>query len=356
MQAPMTKCWLGPLACALVATLGTGCSEVQYRSATTHDEVVDITEKQVASGQHVKLKQEGRLLSVDAAQLCDLVEDKEIERSSVRKSDENVWVETLLMGLSTAPLTTGAVVLHDSQYVHDSDIHGRLYNSTGQSGAQAAGVASLVLGAGMLVGGMISLIRRASPDVTTTTLRETGDVLVPNQPCHGALKNGSFAVVGLLDNGQQVALGQTNAHGRLTVDLARHVAPRFFDPVNPPLAMQVQVGTELHGLIDLEPVAAHHQRRLVKAWSSVDREGCDLERTQAACATVQSFLNVFPHGAEASLARALMANIGQPRADKAKLGGGKPARVATSACEHQCQVKCAQNATCAQSCAMEQCR
>lgn len=340
------------MSAVLCATVGcaTGCADIDYHPATSHDEVGEITEKQVLSGQRVTLEQEGRLLRVHVKRSCDIVEDKEINTASVRKTDENVILEGVLMGLATAPITTGAVFLYDSQFVYDSDKNERLYNSTGQDSAQALSILSLVAGTGMLVGSMVSLIRRTKPKVDESTHHEDGEVLIANRRCTGNLQHGVVNVQGMLDTGQQVNLGPTNQQGELTVDMSRVVPASYFNPINPPLGMQVQIGSDSYGLVDLAPVAAHHDKRRESAWANIDTERCDLERTQEACASLNAFLSAFPNGRHDAEARALVSKIGQPRQPPVPPGG---ATIATSECAQACQVKCEQNAACVATCEKE---
>lgn len=338
-------------ATVLCATASAGCADIDYRPATSHDEVGEITEKQVLSGQHVTLDQRGRLLRVRVKRSCDIVEDKEIITESVRKSDENVILEGVLMGLATAPITTGALFLYDSQFVYDSDPNERLYNSTGQDSAQALSILSIVAGTGMLVGSMVSLIRKTKPEVSESTRHEDGEVLVANRRCTGNLKSGVVSVQGVLDTGQQLGLGQTNERGELTVDLSRVIAPTYFNPVNPPLGMQVQIGSDSYGLVDLAPVAAHHDKRREAAWEKAGAERCELERTQAACSGVQTFINTLPGGLHDAEARALISKIGQPQTPPPAPAGG--ATIATSECAEACLTKCVQDAACVAACEKE---
>jgi hypothetical protein len=333
-----------------LAFVAAGCADIDYRPATSHDEVVDITEKQILGDQRVRMKQEGRLLKLAVHRRCDLVEDKEMVRVSVKESEENVWLEALLMGLATAPLTTGAVVLADAPDVYDNDVHGRLYNKNGDGGAIAAGVLSLVLGTGMMAGGMVSIILRKMPDIDEgSPYHETGALLERDQPCDGPLRNAKVQVHGLLDNGQQVVLGNTNQRGELTVDLVRQVPASHFVSANPPLSLQVKVGDDLFGLVDLEPVAEHHQLRREKAWANAGGASCDEERTAAACAGVQAFLAQFRNGPHSIEARSLVANIGKPPPKEAKL-------IAGSTCEQKCIAKCENNRVCATQCIQKVCR
>ncbi len=351
MRAPRTRRTASFLA---LVSLATGCAEIDYRPATVENEVIEITEKEAYRGPRIKMKQQGRLLHVNTSRVCDMIEDKEVERTTIRETDENVWVESLLMGLATAPLTTGAVLLADADNVHPSDVNGRLYNSTGQSGAIALGVFSLVVGSGLLGGSMASIIRRKMPDTDSTTVHEDGAVVAPAQPCTSP--STAFNIQGVLDNGAQVNLGTTSNAGELTVDLARVVPASHFATINPPLSMQLKIGTEMFGIVDLEAVEAIHAERREKAWARAESGNCEAARTALACTGVQQFLSAFPNGKHATFARSLIANIGKPVAKP----GRKPRktrtkRVATS-CADQCLIKCERDARCAAGCVKEQCR
>lgn len=331
-----------PSVVAMVCAVSTvGCAEVRYKAATPHDEVVDIQQEEIAGARSVGIRQTGQLVDIDVNQLCDVVEKKEIERSQVRESDENLWVEAFVMGMATAPLTTGGYLLYDSQFVYENDSQGPRYNSSGPDSAVAGGIISLVVGTAMMAGGLASAIRRGTPDVDESTVFERGDTIATRKTCQRT--PGPVTVAGVLDNGTSVQLGATNNYGTLSVDLARFVAFNSYTSGNYPLSMQLQIGGELHGLIDLEPVLKQHLLKVDSAWLRAEPNRCANERTERACAAVRQFVAQFPQSQQAAEGNVLVASIGKEEPT------AKTVTIAGPSCVDDCG-QCGGDATCLETC------
>ena len=155
-----------------------------------------------------------------------------------------------------------------------------------------------------------------------------------------------------------MGLGSTNARGELNVDLSRNVNAKIFNVIDPPLSMQVRVGSDLYGLVDLEDVADYHTIRRDQAWDNVDATRCDVERTAEACQEVQSFLSAYGDGPLTREAHDLIEQMKQHQALKAQQAQNaqRAKQVATSTCQQQCVTRCESNQQCAAQCIQQRCR
>jgi hypothetical protein len=299
-----------------------GCKEVQYRAATTHDEVVAITTKTVPSGQNAEVKVDGTHVRVDVQRVCNLVEEKEVSRRRVSKPDESVFLEAMLMGLSSVPMTAGIIALADAPNVYDRDSNSRLYNPTGKSSATALGTVGVTLGLAMFVPATVAMIRKTKPKVEQSTVQVPGDTVQLGVACRDQ-NVGDIMVSGVFDTGTHATLGYAGQDGTLSVDLVSLLTPSMLGGANEPTTLTIRIGSQSYGLVDLSPALEVHAARRSKAWYQAEPERCDQERTEQACAGVRQFVATFPNSRQAAEGKVLLSNIGKVDA-KSPHGRGVP--------------------------------
>jgi hypothetical protein len=300
----------GVVLCALSPT---GCKEVQYKAATSHDEVVAIGAKTVPSGQDAGIDVDGTRLRIQVARLCNVVEDKEILRKHVRESDENVLIEGAVMGFATIPLAIGIGLLADAPRVYDKDPNQRLYNPTGKKSATTLGGIALGFGIAMFIPSTVSMVRRKLPKVEEETVHGDGDTVALGVPCHDQRTVGGMGVQGRLDNGRSLGLGTTGADGRLQVDLAGLLVPAELGGPDEPTTLEVSINGQSYATVDLGPALEVHATRRERHWQQANARRCDADRSEEACSEVRRFVQLYPKSVHVREANALLANIGKPR-------------------------------------------
>ena len=375
----MMRPWL-VIAVAASAASAMGCAEITYGDPEVRDTVVRREAAAVLPGADVRgeVVQAADGVRVSAAQRCELVERRQVERVTTRdKRNEDIGPELALFGLGSIPASFGVLYLADASSVHDADRNARLYNPVGPEGAAAAGVVLLILGAAIMAVPAIDTVRSIGSDVQTTTVVENGDVLRPDVPCRGApAPAAGRAVTGRLP-GRVFSLGSTDGEGRLTIPVERLAPPDVFRAGDVPPSMEIWVGERALGRVDLAPVARAQaeaaKRREESAWRSANPEGCRDAAGEDACADVRAFLDAFPDGEHAAEAKALLeraearerrgAQVAAPtdyaraaaqRASEAARAAALKAASAT--CRKECAASCKKDATCLEACVDEACR
>jgi hypothetical protein len=357
---------LRPLVLVGLAAATVGCDSIRLATAETHDTVISRRTDVVAgSGVRAEGRVEGSVLHLRTYGTCDMVEMNRIRRHEVREADEDLTEEGVVLGLATIPLTTGIVILADAHNVHPDDRHSRLYNPIGQEGAYIVG--SVLTGVGGLLAGaaLVQLFRvAAAGEEVDFEVEERGTTLKSNVTCSSGVGERAASVT-IMAGGTTVA--SLTSNGTLTVDLAtvvpRPVAEREFTGT-----VMVQGQTVLE--FDMAPVRAQllalEDQRDEEVWQQTDLKRCrtaPVDDTEA-CHSVEAYLEMFPEGAHAAEARALLSRrpggtqggvIASDPTDEATREAARRAAEATferarQACRQECTRSCAGKPDCLDRC------
>lgn len=321
-------------ALALTVLLTTGCGSVYYGPPEHADTLIG-TETRVVPGNTVAARASatGTALTVRAIRVCDHVEVQEYERVSTRQADEDLHAPLIALGIGTAPLASGAILLADAGAVYDNDRNSRLYNQGGPEGAIIGGVALLALSGLFIVPSVVNLVRYTGSQESTSVVERRGAVLEPGVRCAEEVPARGVDVVGRLAGGQRLHLGRTDDVGALQVDLSQRVSPAALAAAGG-RDLEILVRDQRIAMVDLDPVAAAHREQGLAgdetAWREARPDACRAARTPEACAGVARYLRRHPQGGHASEASLLLdlAGAGVPPPD-----AEPPAILAQPPCE-----------------------
>jgi hypothetical protein len=235
---------------------------------------------------------------------------EEVRIVEQREADEDLTEEFTVLGLATAPLATGIIMLADAPNVYEADRNGASYNPVGPEGAYIGGTVLTAVGGLMALIPIIELFRvAAAGEETETTTTRQGATISANVQCDSENRPIATSVV-LLVGSTHLSTPGTDHNGRLELDLARAIP---HDVAKTAVSVQVIVAGRVVGELDIEPIldAQEEISREDEAasWQQVDRNRCltaSMDDVQA-CDSVQAFLNRFPEGMHAPEARELLA-------------------------------------------------
>lgn len=369
-----------------------GCAEMSLGPRKLVDETVLSTHHKILPSQTVRasLEQSGTELRIKAAQTCDLVEVKEIERTYAKeRENEAIVPELVLFSLGTVPAGLGVAFIVDSKNVYDDDRHARQYNATGKLGAVASGAVLLAWGVAMMAVPLVDFARSAGSDEDEEKVTENGPVLRRDIPCQAGVSPAPHRSISGRVPGDFFPLGQTDAAGSFKADLVLVVPSRIFESSNPPASMEVLIDKTLVGKASLagidEKQGRDFRERDEGAWSEVDVIACrSASPDHPACNEVRAYVLKFPNGAHIQEARKLLDPSTRPSAiqvavspeDIAKAEAAKKAaeaaaaaaakkaadaaeaarKAAAEACLKKCEASCKKEATCSKICVEEACQ
>ena len=355
---------LRPFLAIGLAMTSLGCDPIRLATVETHDTVIS-TRTDIAPGSGIRAegRVDGSVLHLRTFETCDMVEMNRIRRHEVRSADEDLTEEAILLGISTIPLTTGIVMLVDAKNVYEDDRHSRLYNPVGPEGAIIGGAVLTGVG-GLLAGAVLVQLFRvaAAGEDVDTNVEERGQTVKSNIGCSGEPKQ-KGAPVTIVAGGNTVA--SLTSYGTLDVDLAtvipRPVAEREFTGT---VMVQGQPVLEF----DMKPIRTaqllHEEERDDSVWQQADEKRCrtaPIDDTEA-CRSVEAYLEMFPEGAHAAEARALLSRrpgsqgvIASDPMDDATRDAARRAAEATfnkarDACRQECAQSCAGKNDCINRC------
>lgn len=257
---------------SLLGLPGLGCAEITYGSPQTHDTLLRATPK-VAPGVHVRaqISQSGTDVQLDATETCDLVEMNEIRRTTKReRQNDSLGMAITLLSIGASVASVGVLMLADSNRVYPADRNARLYNSIGSEGAIVAGTIVTSLGGLLMAVPVVDGFRSLGALEGEAVVQEKGPVLQSHVPCRGPVPPAARrAATGRIAE-RKIALGETDASGRLIVDLVRMVPPDIFLQPNPPSSLELWIDQTRVGDVDLGPVV---EAQALEAQAAVE-EAC----------------------------------------------------------------------------------
>lgn len=353
-----------------------GCADISLQTVDTQERVLSRSYRvESGPGVRVRSRMDDTTLVLQTTQACQRSSYSEVEITEVREPDEDVTEELIILGLALAPVGTGVGLLVDAPNVHDNDRNSREYNSTGQSGAYAAG--GVLVGAGGLIAlwPIIELFRiAAAGEETTRTTERRDEVVDPNVRCAGPSRPKSVAVQ-LRVGGQTIYSGRTQSNGLFQLDLTTLPTNKLRSAIS----LEVLVAGQTVGEIDLLPVLERQEEKLREAdeelWQRVSQAPCERigggpggGADDGGCRSRRLYLQRFPNGLHAQQARDDLTRAAKntqelqiaeeqpdPATTKAVEQAKKIREAQFKACEKQCERSCQKNEACFVTCVEEGC-
>jgi hypothetical protein len=361
-----------------VAIAASGCAQISYGSPEIHDSVLR-TRQTIKPGSAVRggLEQTGTTIQISATRTCEIVEERDIVRTTRQERENPVLApELVLLAVGTVPAALGIGFLADAGKVYPSDRNARLYNTSGPEGATAAGLVLLGWGVVMMAVPVVDLMRTIGSKEEETNVTEQGLVLQRDVPCSGSMQPAAVRPVLGRVSSDAFTLGQTDGTGRFKADLVQVVPPRIFESSSPPTSMEVLIENTIIGKASLQGVektqTEDRRRRDEEAWRAVDVTACRYGKDERLCDPVRAYTVQFPNGEHIQEARRLLdpssrvtqVQIAASPEDLAKAEAARKAaaetleaakKAAADACRKKCEAACKKDAACKESCIEETC-
>lgn len=290
------------LSAALCGGLGLpACATVGLSEARNEDVPLKSGRQEVPreTGAVARVTQAGSELTVAVARVCDIRETRTVRRTARRdRVNSTPAVDWVLGGLGVAAIGAGAGVYVDASNVHARDESARQYNPVGPDNARLLGGGLVVTGAALATVAVVDMVRTSGEEAETTVVELPGETVDRGVPCKGRPLVGVEVALGL-GGGKPVAVGRTDETGRLTVKLDEALQNSVLSGTKVP----VLVGGKKAGEISVRPLRLALEEA---AWKDLYKEGCTNPQSLDACKPVEDFLQRYPDGKHAQEARVLL--------------------------------------------------
>jgi len=282
-----------------------GCATIGTREARSSTRVVTSRLVQVPSSSNpvASRVQTGARVDVNAVSRCDEQREEVLEQSVELDSfNQSPTTDYWFLAGGGAVLGSGVYTLADSSRVYPKDIRSRTYNDVGPGAAQLIGISEVVVGAGLVAVAAVDAIRASTTDEQLQRTKPDPITVRTGLAC-AALVPAVGVRVTLSANKELIALGETDEHGKLTVQLMDVVPERW---VTGPLAAHsasLMAGGTLVGTVNLDAVIQSYAET---SWALANSEKCASAESASSCDGVAAYLRNFPNGAHAREAKSAL--------------------------------------------------
>jgi hypothetical protein len=290
-----------------------GCAAVGTREARSSTRVVTSRLVQVPSSSNpvASRRQTGTRVDVIAVSRCDEQREEVLEQSVELESfNQSPTTDYWFLGGGGAVLGLGAYTLADSSRVYPKDTSSRTYNDIGPGTAQLIGISEIVVGASLVAVAAVDAIRASATDERLERTKPDPTTVRTDLACADPVPAVGVRVT-LSENGEVVALGETDEHGMLTVQLIDFVPERW---VIAPLAAHsatLMAGGKSIGTVNLDAVIQGYAET---SWALANTGKCASAESASSCDTVAAYLRDFPHGAHVREAQAALRSAAEAMA------------------------------------------
>lgn len=277
------------------------CARVGLSEARNEDVPLKRGRQEVPreTGAVARVTRAGTELTVAVARVCDIRETRTVRRTARRdRVNSTPAVDWVLGGLGVAAMGAGIGVYVDASNVHSRDDTSRQYNPVGPDNARLLGGALVVTGAALASVAVVDVVRTSGEEEDTSVVELPGETIDRGVPCKGRPLVGVEVALALSD-GKPVVVGRTDETGKLTVKLDEALQGTALSGAK----ARVLVGGRRAGDVSLAPLRLALEEA---AWKGVYKEGCANPQSLDACKPVEDFLQRYPGGKHAQEARVLL--------------------------------------------------